>query len=68
MGPVDDSSPVDTAQVFAEMLTAVCHPEFFDHTELEVYAPHNHIDNRHTLYTSSTLHFNYIIVVSRKCI
>jgi hypothetical protein len=28
--------PIHAGQIFAEMLGAVCHPEFFNHTEIEV--------------------------------
>ena len=45
------------------MLAGICHPEFFDHTELEVL-PQNNSDNRHTLYTSSILPSSYITASS----
>jgi hypothetical protein len=36
---VDDGHPIHAAQIFAEMLAAACHPEFFDHTDIEVWIP-----------------------------
>jgi hypothetical protein len=32
----DQEHSIHAGQVFAEMLGAVCHPEFFDHTDQEV--------------------------------
>lgn len=40
MTEIDDADDsIHAGQVFAEMLGAVCHPEFFDHIDLEVPYP-----------------------------
>jgi hypothetical protein len=33
------SDPIHAGQIFAEMLGAACHPEFFDHADVEVCSP-----------------------------
>jgi hypothetical protein len=38
------SKQIHAAQIFAEMLGAVCHPEFFDCTDMEVRTPSGFFD------------------------
>ena len=63
---------IHAGQIFAEMLGAVNHPEFFNHNDVEVSrasSPPNHhgfTDSRPTSYLLHTLRFNFIIAFSHK--
>jgi hypothetical protein len=63
---------IHAGQIFAEMLGAVCHPEFFDCTDVEVYTPFltflDDIDRRHMSYISKIPPSNCIIANSDNCI
>ena len=61
---------IHSGQIFAEMLGAVCHPEFFEHSDVEVSSlcPMflNGIDSRHTSYISNIRPSNYSTPSFRK--
>src|SRR5208282_3542023 len=56
----DPNAPIHAGQVFAEMLGAVSHPEFFDHTDLEV---RNLIPIQHLTIGIRDIHPSYLIAV-----
>ena len=59
---IDSDDSIHSGQIFAEMLGAVCHPEFFDHTSLEayvIYIQHTSFQLYHCKFTQSYLHELY---------
>lgn len=58
---VTDNS-IHAGQIFAEMLGAVCHPEFFDYTDLEafvIYIQHTTFQLYHCYFPRAYLHELY---------